>query len=184
MNHRPAAAASPIRPLWVALVIVAGLAAAAFFGRQAVLLGNQAEARQQQAIATAQAALQKAAAAGGAQASIASDLGAAAARSAALERQAADVLAHRQGWRIAFTTTALLLFAFLGAVAIAAHRARGRAFDRLAQLAHEDPLTGLPNRRELDEVVPVEFARAQRNGLPLTYVMMDLDFFKRYNDRR
>ena len=185
MNHRPVTAAEgPIRPLWVGLIVVAGLAALMFFGRQSVRLGDEMEERQKQALATAQAALQKAAGSAGTSSSTAIELGAAAARSAALEQQAHDLRANRQAWRIAFFGTTLLLFAFLGAVAVGAQRAKGRAFDRLAQLAHEDPLTGLPNRRELDEVVPVEFARAQRNGHPLTYVMMDLDFFKKYNDRR
>lgn len=56
--------------------------------------------------------------------------------------------------------------------------------DRMQQLAREDALTGAVNRRGLDDVVPVEFARAQRSGSPLTLVMIDLDHFKRYNDRR
>lgn len=185
MNHRPVStAAGPVRPLWVALIVVAGLVALMYFGRQSVVLGDWMEERQKQALDTAQAALQKAAGSGGASASMAADVGAAAARSAALAQQANELRASRTRWRAAFFTTTLVLFAFLGAVAVWAQRAKGRAFDRLAQLAHEDPLTGLPNRRELDEMLPVEFARAQRNGNPLTYVMMDLDFFKKYNDRR
>ncbi|MGZ9059699.1 MAG: GGDEF domain-containing protein, partial [Burkholderiaceae bacterium] len=55
---------------------------------------------------------------------------------------------------------------------------------RMQQVAREDALTGAVNRRGLDDVVPVEFARAQRTGAPLTLVMIDLDHFKRYNDRR
>lgn len=55
---------------------------------------------------------------------------------------------------------------------------------RMQQLAREDALTGAINRRGLDDVIPVEFARAQRSGKPLTLVMIDLDHFKRYNDRR
>jgi len=184
MNRHPiTGAAAPIRPLWVGIILVAGLAALMFFGRQSVVLGDLMEERQKLALATAQAALQKAAGSA-ASMSMATELGAAAARSTALEQQAHDLRASRQRWRVAFFTTTLLLFGFLGAVAVGAQRAKGRAFDRLTQLAHEDPLTGLPNRRELDEVLPVEFARAQRAGHPLTYVMMDLDFFKKYNDRR
>ena len=56
--------------------------------------------------------------------------------------------------------------------------------DRMQQLAREDALTGAINRRGLDDVVPIEFARARRSGHPLTFVMIDLDHFKRYNDRR
>jgi diguanylate cyclase len=40
------------------------------------------------------------------------------------------------------------------------------------------------NRRGLDEQLPIEVARAERLGYPFTVVMIDLDHFKRYNDRR
>ncbi len=173
----------PIRPLWVALISVAGLVALLFFGRQSIVLGDEMADRQRQALVTAQTALQIAAGSMS-QSAVSAELAAAAARSAALEEQAQQLGTVRLRWRVAFFATTVGLFAFLGAIAIRAQRAKGRAFERLAQLAHEDPLTGLPNRRELDEVLPVEFARAQRSGLPLTYVMMDLDFFKKYNDRR
>lgn len=77
---------------------------------------------------------------------------------------------------------------------LAAHR------DRLAELVRErtealqqanaqleamtrsDPLTGLPNRRHFDEATQVEFRRAQRTGQPLSLLLCDVDFFKRYND--
>lgn len=55
---------------------------------------------------------------------------------------------------------------------------------RMNQIAREDPLTGAINRRGLDDALPVEFSRAHRSGDPLTLVMIDLDHFKRYNDRR
>jgi len=55
---------------------------------------------------------------------------------------------------------------------------------RVKQIAREDPLTGAINRRGLEDVLPVEFSRAHRSGDPLTLVMIDLDHFKRYNDRR
>ena len=54
----------------------------------------------------------------------------------------------------------------------------------MQQLAQEDALTGAVNRRGLEDALPVEFSRAQRSGEPLTLVMIDLDHFKRYNDRR
>ena len=64
---------------------------------------------------------------------------------------------------------------------LSAHRTR---LGQLDQMAHEDALTGVVNRRRLDETLPVELARAQRLGYPLSVAMLDLDFFKRYNDRR
>ena len=54
----------------------------------------------------------------------------------------------------------------------------------LDRMAREDGLTGITNRRGLDEGLAVELARAARSGLDLTVVMLDLDYFKRYNDRR
>ena len=53
---------------------------------------------------------------------------------------------------------------------------------RLALAAERDPLTGLANRRRWDEVADVEIARARRTGAPLTFLLADLDHFKRYND--
>jgi diguanylate cyclase (GGDEF)-like protein len=53
---------------------------------------------------------------------------------------------------------------------------------RLEDLARSDPLTGLANRRQFDEVKEIEFRRALRLGQPLTVLMCDVDFFKRYND--
>jgi len=52
----------------------------------------------------------------------------------------------------------------------------------LAEQAIRDPLTGLYNRRYLDETLPREFARAEREGYPLVCTMVDVDFFKRIND--
>jgi diguanylate cyclase (GGDEF)-like protein len=55
---------------------------------------------------------------------------------------------------------------------------------KLSQLAREDGLTGVANRRTLDERLPQEMARAIRQKYALSVVMIDLDHFKRFNDRR
>nr|WP_279653808.1 diguanylate cyclase [Pseudomonas morbosilactucae] len=52
----------------------------------------------------------------------------------------------------------------------------------LEVLASEDKLTGLANRRRFDAFLDVEFQRAKRSGLPLSLILIDVDFFKRYND--
>jgi diguanylate cyclase (GGDEF)-like protein len=57
------------------------------------------------------------------------------------------------------------------------------AKDQLLRLATEDALTGIPNRRKFEEVAEHEWRRAQRDGHRLTLAMLDVDFFKRYNDR-
>jgi diguanylate cyclase (GGDEF)-like protein len=53
---------------------------------------------------------------------------------------------------------------------------------QLAELARNDPLTGLANRRHFDEVKEIEFRRTQRLGQPLALLVCDIDNFKRYND--
>lgn len=45
-----------------------------------------------------------------------------------------------------------------------------------------DHLTGVHNRRYLDEHLAIEFQRAKRFGLPLAVAMLDVDFFKDLND--
>ncbi len=53
---------------------------------------------------------------------------------------------------------------------------------QLQKLLRTDQLTGLYNRRTLDEILPIEFARAQRYSRPLSLIMIDLDDFKLVND--
>jgi diguanylate cyclase (GGDEF)-like protein len=55
---------------------------------------------------------------------------------------------------------------------------------RLEESARTDDLTGLLNRRAWDEQLPREMARARRHSDPLCIAMLDLDFFKNYNDQR
>ncbi len=52
----------------------------------------------------------------------------------------------------------------------------------LERQSKEDALTGLANRRNLDEQIVAELARATRFGHPLTVALADLDHFKRVND--
>jgi diguanylate cyclase (GGDEF)-like protein len=49
-------------------------------------------------------------------------------------------------------------------------------------LSRSDPLTGLANRRQLDQDLDVEVERADRYQRPLTFMMIDIDHFKRVND--
>lgn len=53
---------------------------------------------------------------------------------------------------------------------------------RLREQAIRDPLTGLYNRRYLDETMEREVARAQRDDLPIAVLMLDIDHFKKVND--
>jgi diguanylate cyclase (GGDEF)-like protein len=53
---------------------------------------------------------------------------------------------------------------------------------RLGELAHTDPLTGLPNRRQFESVLQAELAAVRRYGGQCSMAMIDVDFFKQYND--
>jgi diguanylate cyclase (GGDEF)-like protein len=53
---------------------------------------------------------------------------------------------------------------------------------RLRELATQDELTGLYNRRQFVELAEAEVARARRTGTPLSLAMLDIDHFKAVND--
>lgn len=55
--------------------------------------------------------------------------------------------------------------------------------DQLRILSNSDGLTGLTNRRGLDDSLADEWSRSLRNGLPVAIAMFDVDFFKKFNDR-
>lgn len=67
--------------------------------------------------------------------------------------------------------------------------ARKQADDKILQLQRElevlsyrDGLTGLANRRMFDTLYPVEWAKARATGEPLSLIVVDIDYFKQYND--
>jgi diguanylate cyclase (GGDEF)-like protein/PAS domain S-box-containing protein len=55
--------------------------------------------------------------------------------------------------------------------------------DALREMALRDGLTGLYNRRYLEDILNRELHRAERSGKPLSVVMIDIDHFKRFNDK-
>jgi two-component system chemotaxis family response regulator WspR len=61
-------------------------------------------------------------------------------------------------------------------------QALAKANIELQQLAALDGLTGIANRRRLDETMLMEWQRCQRNKTPLSLLMCDIDHFKLYND--
>ncbi|MET3109024.1 diguanylate cyclase (GGDEF)-like protein [Oxalobacteraceae bacterium GrIS 1.18] len=52
----------------------------------------------------------------------------------------------------------------------------------LFELSNTDGLTGIPNRRKFDEVLSNEWKRAMRSNQPLVVALIDVDWFKKYND--
>ena len=53
----------------------------------------------------------------------------------------------------------------------------------LEELSFKDGLTGVANRRMFDSIIDIEWANARRNNQPLSIIMIDIDYFKQYNDR-
>lgn len=58
-----------------------------------------------------------------------------------------------------------------------------KLIDSLSHQAVRDPLTGLFNRRYMEESLEREVRRAKREKHPLGVIMLDLDYLKEYNDR-
>lgn len=50
------------------------------------------------------------------------------------------------------------------------------------ELSYKDGLTGVANRRMFDSVMEVEWANARRNNQALSLILLDIDYFKQYND--
>ena len=79
-------------------------------------------------------------------------------------------------WGFAAAGIALSFLAFLVA------RSLALSFDRAHHLSMRDPLTGLFNRRYLDETLEREMQRARRENATVGVIVLDLDHFKRLND--
>jgi diguanylate cyclase (GGDEF)-like protein len=62
------------------------------------------------------------------------------------------------------------------------HLSLKRKQDLLERLAEIDGLTEIPNRRQFDRVLEKEWRRSQRGQTPLTLIMIDIDYFKYFND--
>lgn len=80
--------------------------------------------------------------------------------------------------KTAFHLATVLLF-LVSLVLIALLMRSGR---QVQTLSIRDALTGLYNRRHFDEVARIEFARSERHGVWLGFMLLDVDFFKKYND--
>jgi len=101
-------------------------------------------------------------------------------------------------WFLALCAAALALIGF-GVARIRAARVRARereleqivaertlqleeANEKLQQLSELDALTGIANRRRFEKMLDAEWRRALRDGRPLSLIMIDIDYFKDFND--
>jgi diguanylate cyclase (GGDEF)-like protein len=80
-----------------------------------------------------------------------------------------------------FTLMGLILYYFVKDRESAYEKLRQRELD-IRELMLTDPLTGVANRRHLDEQLALELARRERYQQPLSVIMTDIDWFKRVND--
>ena len=79
-----------------------------------------------------------------------------------------------------FATAASIVFLVVSLVREVARRASAERMAHL--LAHTDGLTGVANRRAFDEALPRDMQNAARAGTHLSLLMLDVDWFKNYND--
>jgi len=52
----------------------------------------------------------------------------------------------------------------------------------LEEMSFKDGLTGVANRRRFDFIMDLEWGNARRNKQPISLIMLDIDYFKQYND--
>ena len=93
-----------------------------------------------------------------------------------------QVLRHRvtDGLAIALGCVALILLVLTRMVQLLRQLEEQTA--RIRALSHTDELTGLPNRRAWTVELPRAMEQARRNAVQLSVAMLDLDFFKVFND--
>lgn len=91
-------------------------------------------------------------------------------------------------WRRSMRTHAVLTLVTIALLAVLGEWLRRQLLehqivqDQLQALARTDSLTGLANRRALDEYLATAWARASREGSPLGLLLVDIDHFKTFND--
>jgi diguanylate cyclase (GGDEF)-like protein len=81
-----------------------------------------------------------------------------------------------------FTSTMPEALGMLGTQAVIAIQ-KQQAFEQIKNLSIRDPLTGVFNRRYLNEIIVTEMDRASRLHHPLSILMADIDYFKKVNDQ-
>ena len=97
--------------------------------------------------------------------------------------QAYFIAANMIGMGIAYIIEHRERAMFLQALLLDIDKAeQDQLYSNLEKLSREDPLTGLANRRYFDERLAMEWSRCRREKLPLSVILLDVDYFKQYND--
>ena len=99
----------------------------------------------------------------------------------ALLGRATDVAAHA-ALSLAVTFTVLIATIWVLASRLERLAAEHARAEMLAEQAGSDPLTGIANRRRLDDELDRMIAQSRRYGQPLSVILIDLDLFKQVND--
>ncbi len=85
--------------------------------------------------------------------------------------------------RILFSYMGVFLFAFaFEKTRQTVQEKLSKMMEQLNELAIRDKLTGLYNRRYMDEIIFQILNQCSRSGLTVAFIMADLDYFKKYND--
>jgi diguanylate cyclase (GGDEF)-like protein len=106
-------------------------------------------------------------------------------RNSSLEREleTSQEQSNRQAQRLRWNSVVVVAGVAIIALLIYFLLANRRYRSQLLQLASQDPLTGLPNRRRALELAVAAFESARDTRLPLTIALIDMDHFKDINDR-
>ena len=98
-----------------------------------------------------------------------------------------SIVIHPPWWLTAWAKAGYamaLLFTFLVSSHFFARLQTARIRkDMLENLVMQDPLTGVPNRRKFQEVLAAEKSRCKRSNHQISVLMIDIDYFKGFNDR-
>ena len=95
----------------------------------------------------------------------------------------AVIVSNVVGFLVSYIVTGKERVSFLQARLLELDKIHSDAMsNELVRLSNEDALTGLYNRRYLNETITIEWERAERSEEPLSVVFVDIDYFKLYND--
>lgn len=79
-------------------------------------------------------------------------------------------------------TVSLTAFAFIIYFAFSFYRLLQKSYLELERISITDPLTAIPNRRYMEMIFDKELQRSRRNNQSIAFGILDIDFFKKFND--